>query len=137
MIGRVGNELEMFQMAERKKSAFLCKSDGYLVLVDCHESFKTVRRRHCDPDLTPLSTKLGGMQTFNFCLLRERFASQANVGPFSPSRCYCLCFNNDGVAVNFLRLTALSDNHKQLCVRLKSSLSAKLLIAAGGWSYYD
>lgn len=60
-----------------------------------------------------------------------------HLAPIPLALCYCLGFNNNGVAFKSLRLTALSDNHKRICVRLETSLSAKLLIAPGGWSYYD
>lgn len=85
VIGWLGNELWKCFRGLEEKSNFLCKSelssDGCLVLVVCYESFNAAGRRHCNPD--PLYAKLRGTQTLNLSLLRERFVSLANVGPFS------------------------------------------------------
>lgn len=141
VIGWLGYELWKCFRGLEEKSDFLCKSelssDGCLVLVVCYESFNAAGRRHCDLD--PLSTKLGGTQNPQpFHAAREIFKLMSvHLAPIPLVLCYCLVFNNNGVAFKSLRLTALSDNHKRICVRLKTSLSAKLLIAPGRWSYYD
>lgn len=113
----------------KKKSDFLCKSelssDGCLVLVVCYESFNAAGRRHCDPD--PFSAKLRGTQPSTFPCWERDFQARlmwVHLAPIPLALCYCLGFNNNGVAFKSLRLTALSDNHKRICVRLKTCLSA-------------